>query len=109
MNELDNSEPITESADRVTRNDLPDLTMYGYQVCEKLSENHHREKITYLAKDLNFGDGQVQSGVEVVDLLANPLPQQQEHRLVVIKEFLDRKSTRLNSSHRNTSRMPSSA
>jgi uncharacterized protein YjbI with pentapeptide repeats len=52
MNESENFLSVIEPADRVIANDLPDLTIHGYQVCEKLSERNDRQQITYLARDL---------------------------------------------------------
>ncbi|PSB56849.1 pentapeptide repeat-containing protein [Chamaesiphon polymorphus] len=53
MSELDESSHNTESADPIVGNDLPDLTIYGYQVSEKLSEHPERNRITYLAKEID--------------------------------------------------------
>ena len=45
----------------------------------------------------------------VLILFAQITPLLRIRRLMVADQLLDRKSTRMNSSHRNTSRMPSSA
>jgi uncharacterized protein YjbI with pentapeptide repeats len=54
MDELNNSSPITKSVPQVTSRDLPDLTIHGYQVCEKLSEHKNQGKSGYLAKDIKL-------------------------------------------------------
>jgi uncharacterized protein YjbI with pentapeptide repeats len=56
MNELDNSSARTESANQVISHALPDWSIYGYQVYEKLSERKDLERITYLAIDLHSVD-----------------------------------------------------
>jgi uncharacterized protein YjbI with pentapeptide repeats len=48
MTQLDNNPAVTQ----VTSKDLPDLSIYGYQVYEKLSERIDRKQSTYLARDL---------------------------------------------------------
>jgi uncharacterized protein YjbI with pentapeptide repeats len=52
MSELDNSSPMTGSVTQVIGDDLPDLKIYGYLVQEKLSEHRDRQRITYLATDI---------------------------------------------------------
>ncbi|WP_310428241.1 pentapeptide repeat-containing protein [Chamaesiphon sp. VAR_48_metabat_135_sub] len=71
MNEPDNSSPGNESVHRVSGNDLPDLTIYGYQVSERLSQCKDLGRITYLARDLQHVGR----------------TSEKEHRLVVIKEW----------------------
>jgi uncharacterized protein YjbI with pentapeptide repeats len=51
MSELDKSSHNTESTDPIVGNDLPDLTIHGYQVSKKLSEHPDGHRITYLAKE----------------------------------------------------------
>ena len=53
MNESDNSLPVTGAAIQPSNN-LPDLNIYGYQVCEQLSEHPDRERTTYLARDITL-------------------------------------------------------
>ncbi|AFY93806.1 pentapeptide repeat-containing protein [Chamaesiphon minutus] len=50
MSELDKSSHNTQSADSIVDNDLPDLTIHGYQVSKKLSAHPDGSRITYLAK-----------------------------------------------------------
>jgi uncharacterized protein YjbI with pentapeptide repeats len=52
MNELDKSLPINESGIQVIQRQLPDLKIYGYQVLEELAIHADRQRITYLAQDL---------------------------------------------------------
>ena len=54
MNESDDSYPITEFVDPVSKDRFPDLAIYGYQVHEKLSERSEIGKTTYLARDIDF-------------------------------------------------------
>jgi uncharacterized protein YjbI with pentapeptide repeats len=75
MHELDESSPTNEAIPVIGGNELPDWEIYGYQVQEKLSEHQHGERISYLAKDLNFIGSEAS------------IPEQQ---LVVIKEWRER-------------------
>jgi uncharacterized protein YjbI with pentapeptide repeats len=52
MNELDKSLPINESGSQVIQRQLPNLNVYGYQVLEELATHADRQRITYLAQDL---------------------------------------------------------
>jgi uncharacterized protein YjbI with pentapeptide repeats len=52
MNELDKSLPINESSTQVIQRQLPNLNVYGYQVLEELAIHADRQRITYLAQDL---------------------------------------------------------
>ena len=54
MNELDKSSPTSQTVTPLTNPELPDLTEYGYQALEELSAHDNRQRITYLARDLNF-------------------------------------------------------
>jgi uncharacterized protein YjbI with pentapeptide repeats len=54
MNESDDSPAISEFVDPVSTDQFPDLAIYGYQICEKLSERSEIGKTTYLAKDIDF-------------------------------------------------------
>jgi uncharacterized protein YjbI with pentapeptide repeats len=54
MTQLDNNPAATT---QVTSNDLPDLSIYGYQVYEKLSARNDGRQSTYLARDIKFGGG----------------------------------------------------
>jgi uncharacterized protein YjbI with pentapeptide repeats len=52
MNDLDNSDPKSESVSEIVSNNLPDFKIHGYQVDEKLSEQLDRGRITYLAREI---------------------------------------------------------
>ena len=54
MNELDKSSPTSQTGTQLISPELPDLTEYGYQALEELSAYDNRQRITYLARDLNF-------------------------------------------------------
>ncbi len=54
MNEPDSSLSLSTSAIQVTRNNLPDLKIYGYQVYEKLSEHNDIGRISYLGIDIKL-------------------------------------------------------
>ena len=49
------------------------------------------------------------TSVEEEKMILDWIDASDENRDIFLKERIDRKSTRLNSSHRHTSRMPSSA
>ncbi len=53
MNELDKFYTTNESATQVTKRELADLSIHGYQVFEELSTHADGQKITYVAQDLN--------------------------------------------------------
>jgi uncharacterized protein YjbI with pentapeptide repeats len=52
MNDLDNSDPKSESTIEIVGNNLPDFKIHGYQVNEKLSDLVDRGRITYLAREI---------------------------------------------------------
>jgi uncharacterized protein YjbI with pentapeptide repeats len=52
MNELDKSLAINESGTQVIQRQLPDLKIYGYQVLEELAIHADKQRITYLAQDI---------------------------------------------------------
>jgi uncharacterized protein YjbI with pentapeptide repeats len=53
MNESDNSPAMSPSELQIFGKDLPDLSIYGYQVYEKLSEQIDLGRMSYLALDTN--------------------------------------------------------
>ena len=67
----------------------------------------------YTVADLNWMNGKSRSSVEMADLNCRPKIDGEVENMdqydVVFVGFPDRKSTRLNSSHTDSSRMPSSA
>lgn len=54
MNELDKTFSTSQPSIQLLGSELPDLTEYGYQALEELSAHDNRQRITYLATDLNF-------------------------------------------------------
>jgi uncharacterized protein YjbI with pentapeptide repeats len=52
MNDLDNSDPKSESVSEIGSNNLPDFKIHGYQVDEQLSEQLDRGRIAYLAREV---------------------------------------------------------
>jgi uncharacterized protein YjbI with pentapeptide repeats len=53
MNDLDNSDPKSESTIEIVGDHLPDFKIHGYQVEEQLSEQIDRGRITYLAREID--------------------------------------------------------
>ena len=60
-------------------------------------------------KNMITGAAQMDGAILVCSAADGPMPQTREHILLSRQVGVDRKSTRLNSSHRIASRMPSSA
>ena len=60
-------------------------------------------------KNMITGAAQMDGAILVVSAADGPMPQTREHILLARQVGVDRKSTRLNSSHTTVSRMPSSA
>ncbi len=54
MSEVDKSEPTNESASQIISRELPDLSIYGYQLLEELSTHADGQRISYVAKDLKL-------------------------------------------------------
>ena len=97
---------------RLHRGDLPDLARYRGAVAidtETMGLDPRRDRLCVV--QLSPGDG----SADVVQLAREIGPAPNLTRLLAdpsktkIFHFADRKSTRLNSSHRSLSRMPSSA
>jgi uncharacterized protein YjbI with pentapeptide repeats len=53
MNDLDNSDPKSESTMEIGGDHLPDFKIHGYQVEEKLSAQLDRGRIAYLAREID--------------------------------------------------------
>ncbi len=53
MNDLDNSDPKSESTIEIVSDNLPDFKIHGYRVDKRLSEQLDRGRITYLAREID--------------------------------------------------------
>ena len=90
----------------------PDFTLYSFwrtSATYRVRVALNLKGITALEKNINLDTGEQRSAefCAINPLAAIPALIQAGHP--PLTQSIDRKSTRLNSSHRNTSRMPSSA